>query len=385
MSIATRGFAASASATVVGRDRAGDGGAPGAATTGAPASAGFSAVDCGGVTFVCSLGLRRVLLLVEGTGVEILPGGHHQDRQGDGEKEVSRVLVVHGRLFLPFGVVCAAGRRPSLSLHLYGPEGPAQILDQSGEVSRQSLASGHQHVVAIRACLKWARSAQRFSEPAADAVAYDRVADLPRHRDAEPRAARRLIAALAAGRLQGEGLDSPSAVRGRRAETRRAASDARRPRLPGPASRPCPGIAAPSATSHGEEGSRAATQSGRRLSRSGGELLAAAGAARVQNFAAADGRHAGAEAVAALAHELAGLISPLHDRRLQRRLRRATRAPGPVVANGGEPGKNFAALSRRFERGLCGALGAKSIAPTAGGEDGDRLRGILDWVSASRP
>jgi hypothetical protein len=49
-----------------------------------------------------------------------------------------------------------------------------------------------------------------------------------------------------------------------------------------------------------------------KASRSGGELLAAARAARCKHFAAADRRRAGAKAVTALAHELAGLIGPLH-------------------------------------------------------------------------
>jgi hypothetical protein len=45
---------------------------------------------------------------------------------------------------------------------------------------------------------------------------------------------------------------------------------------------------------------------------SGREALAAADAASGENLAAADGGHAGAEAVTALAHEFGGLISPLH-------------------------------------------------------------------------
>src|SRR5262249_10682814 len=45
---------------------------------------------------------------------------------------------------------------------------------------------------------------------------------------------------------------------------------------------------------------------------SGGELLAAARAASGDHLAAADRRHAGAKAVATLAHDLAGLIGPLH-------------------------------------------------------------------------
>jgi anti-sigma factor RsiW len=48
------------------------------------------------------------------------------------------------------------------------------------------------------------------------------------------------------------------------------------------------------------------------VSQSGGELLAAARAARCKHLAAADRRRAGAKAVTTLAHELAGLISPLH-------------------------------------------------------------------------
>src|SRR5690349_22921565 len=45
----------------------------------------------------------------------------------------------------------------------------------------------------------------------------------------------------------------------------------------------------------------------------GGELLAAESAAQVQNLAAALGRHAGAEAVAAGADEFARLVSTLHS------------------------------------------------------------------------
>jgi hypothetical protein len=49
-----------------------------------------------------------------------------------------------------------------------------------------------------------------------------------------------------------------------------------------------------------------------KASRSSGELLAAARTARCKHFATADRRRAGAKAVTALAHELAGLIGPLH-------------------------------------------------------------------------
>ncbi|SMX55605.1 conserved protein of unknown function [Bradyrhizobium sp. ORS 285] len=47
---------------------------------------------------------------------------------------------------------------------------------------------------------------------------------------------------------------------------------------------------------------------------SGAETLAAPGATRGKDLAAAGGGEAGAEAVTALAHQFAGLISPLHGR-----------------------------------------------------------------------
>jgi hypothetical protein len=45
---------------------------------------------------------------------------------------------------------------------------------------------------------------------------------------------------------------------------------------------------------------------------SGAQTLAAAGAACGQNLAAAGGRETGTKSVTALAHQFAGLISPLH-------------------------------------------------------------------------
>jgi hypothetical protein len=51
---------------------------------------------------------------------------------------------------------------------------------------------------------------------------------------------------------------------------------------------------------------------GQPLEASGAQTLAAAGAAGGENLAAAGGGETGAEAVAALAHQFGGLISPLH-------------------------------------------------------------------------
>ena len=144
--MATRGLAASASATVSVATAPGAAAPPGAAT---PAGCGWARLRrlFGRRRRDVRLGLRLrlVLALVERPGVEILPAGHHQDRQGDGEKEVSRVLGVHGRLSLPFGVVC--GRRPAaVSVAApNGAEGLAQILDERGEArasaSRRAIST----------------------------------------------------------------------------------------------------------------------------------------------------------------------------------------------------------------------------------------------------
>ena len=62
------------------------------------------------------LHLRLVLALIQRTGVEILPGGHDQDRQRDREKQVSRVLGFHVRASLSLAVRLAGPRpRPSAS------------------------------------------------------------------------------------------------------------------------------------------------------------------------------------------------------------------------------------------------------------------------------
>ena len=71
---------------------------------------------CGARDWPVGLQLRLVLALIQGTGVEILPAGHHQDRQRDREKEVSRVLGFHVRASLFFAVRLAGPRpRPSAS------------------------------------------------------------------------------------------------------------------------------------------------------------------------------------------------------------------------------------------------------------------------------
>ncbi len=97
---------------------------------------------------------------------------------------------------------------------------------------------------------------------------------------------------------------------------------------------------------------------------SGRKLLAAAGAAGVEHLAAADGRHAGSESVAALANELAGLISPLHVSCLQMRKALNARA---------RPSSRRKRAANREKH--CGAFAppGSALMPREGGEVNRRL------------
>ncbi len=71
----------------------------------------------------------------------------------------------------------------------------------------------------------------------------------------------------------------------------------------------------PRAIGNGEKVARCLSRSMNEISGrsgSGAQTLAATRTARGENLAAAGGRQTGAEAVTALAHQFAGLISPLH-------------------------------------------------------------------------
>jgi hypothetical protein len=99
---------------------------------------------------------------------------------------------------------------------------------------------------------------------------------------------------------------------------------------------------------------------------SGAQTLAAAGAAGGKNLAAAGGGEAGAEAVTALAHQFAGLISPLHgffsaDRAICLLELRA----GSVGANRPEPGPFSAQNEPPGQTGHHGQLDAAYTGPTA--------------------
>jgi len=144
-----------------------------------------------------------------------------------------------------------------------------------------------------------------FAQAAADAVADDGISGLFRDRESESRGRTTLALSAAAG-LQHEAALMLAAPLGggekldaflqplRPQQRNRVAFDRSR--------RAARFDFAVAGTGHGAKPRR----------KSGGEALAAANAASVEHLAAADGGHTGAKTMATLAHDLGGLIGPLH-------------------------------------------------------------------------
>ena|SRR6476646_2026090 len=153
----------------------------------------------------------------------------------------------------------------------------AQIVEHGGEVARERVPSADQYIVMMGLHRHRIEPLRQFAKPAPDAIALGGVAVLFGNGEADPDRA----AVVAAAALQDErGTIRPRAI-GNGEEIRS---------LPQPIHNEIP----------------------KRGSGSGAQTLAAAGAAGSQNLATAGGRETGPEAVAALAHQFAGLISPLH-------------------------------------------------------------------------
>jgi hypothetical protein len=156
-------------------------------------------------------------------------------------------------------------------------EGYAQIVEHGGEVARERVPPSDQDIIMVGLHQYRIEPLHQFAQPAPDAIALGGVAVLLG--DGEADADRAGIIAPAA--LQDErGTIHPRAI---------GNGDEIRP-LPQPIHDEIP----------------------KRGSGSGAQTLAAAGAAGGENLAAAGSGETGAEAVTALAHQFAGLISPLH-------------------------------------------------------------------------
>jgi hypothetical protein len=144
------------------------------------------------------------------------------------------------------------------------------------ERQRQRGAASDQHIIVAGAHITAGREPDDFAQPAPYPITLDRIADLPRHRESDADGA--LVVASAC--LQYE-------------RTCRRPGAARSSAKVGSARQPL----------HGNNG---------KATRSGTEPLAPMRAPRRQHLTATFGGHPGAEAVAALAHQLARLVGPFH-------------------------------------------------------------------------
>ena len=157
--------------------------------------------------------------------------------------------------------------------------------DERGEGNRQRLATRHQHVVMVGARVQRRVAAQRFAQPPVDAMARRGIAGFLGDGETDARAGPVRFGQTGVGLQREGGGDDALALAGA-LELRALLQTA-------------------------PEGLLLV-----QCVWSGGKLLAAAGATRIQHFASADGRHAGAKSMTALAHEFAWLIGALHGRQL---------------------------------------------------------------------
>ena len=158
----------------------------------------------------------------------------------------------------------------------------AQIVEHGREVARERVPAADQHVIMMGLHRHRLEPLHQFAKSAPDAIALGGVAVLFGNGEADPdRAAVVAAKAFAVKALQDErGTIHPRAI-GNGEEIRS---------LPQPIHNEIP----------------------KRGSGSGAQALAAASAAGGENLAAAGRGETGTETVTALAHQFAGLISPLH-------------------------------------------------------------------------
>jgi hypothetical protein len=192
------------------------------------------------------------------------------------------------------------------------PRRCGQILHHVTERAAQCSAAPDQYVIMAGLQRVYARQSHHFTQAAPHAVALHGISDLPRY--GEPDAHRVTIGAAAC--LQHE-------------------SCRRRPHCTGgcpkinPALQPLHGTQAWLGRLQPEQVSAEATQSGT-------QALTPMSAAGCHDLPAAFGRHAGAKAVAALAHQFTRLIGPFHGSLLRSRSKMAGAPASPVdCASGG--------------------------------------------------
>jgi hypothetical protein len=235
-------------------------------------------------------------------------------------------------------------------------EGGAQIGPEVGEVDGEGVAAADEDVVDAVPTERLGIEADRLAQAAADAVANDGVADLLGHGET---AARRGLGRRGDGGLEREaGAVGPHATGDGEelgallqsvhvgGDLRRFGSAGRCPgRITARSTAPTgslPSIDAPSGTngvdvrrlearrSDETEPPGSVTPAGSRSDRSGRQALATASAATGEHQTAADGGGTGAETVAALAHDLGGLVGALHGSSPPRRAASSSRVvPDP--------------------------------------------------------
>ena len=212
---------------------------------------------------------------------------------------VRRVPDRLGRRSSPVGDAATRGVGPWPPLLFEAFQRTREIRGQSDKWNFEPGPPPNHDIIVPRLQASRGRKPHDFPELAAQAVALDRAADLARHGEAH--AHRSAVAAAAF-------LDNES---GRR--------DAR-PRRGGSQEIPA------SLQTFDRHRKYPQSTGGKRGSCT--QALAAAGPAGVEHLAAARRRHAGTEAVTALAHELARLIGPLHGILAEDRFTEVRSAPG---------------------------------------------------------
>jgi hypothetical protein len=178
-----------------------------------------------------------------------------------------------------------------------------ELPGEVGEIGRERGAPADQHIIVARAKRRSGGQPHHFAQPPAHAVALHRIADLARYGKADPDRAALALVFSALPRLHDEGA-------GRRSCAFRSSLKVRA------ALQPFHWFVFGCDFGLDHCGLDLEigvwNENSRPIEALGTQLLAPLRAPQRQNPAAALGRHAGAKAVAALAHQFARLVGPFH-------------------------------------------------------------------------